>query len=96
MFFNISFENSEETASCQRLLISQVLVFNCDEGIDFQAMGRIFVGLVRCGAWGCFDEFNRLQGCFADAGDGMVGGSLVDQTLVGSISAVSTPFVVYT
>ena len=38
----------------------QVLVFNCDEGIDFQAMGRIFIGLVRCGAWGCFDEINRL------------------------------------
>ena len=37
----------------------QVLVFNCDEGIDFQAMGRIFIGLVR-NAWGCFDEFNRL------------------------------------
>jgi dynein heavy chain 2 len=38
----------------------QVLVFNCDEGIDSKSMGRIFVGLVKCGAWGCFDEFNRL------------------------------------
>jgi dynein heavy chain 2 len=39
----------------------QVLVFNCDEGIDVKSMGRIFIGLVKCGAWGCFDEFNRLD-----------------------------------
>lgn len=38
-----------------------VLVFCCDENFDFKAMGRIFVGICMCGAWGCFDEFNRLQ-----------------------------------
>lgn len=38
-----------------------MLVFNCDEEFDFKSMGRIFVGLVKCGAWGCFDEFNRLD-----------------------------------
>ncbi|ETO29682.1 dynein, cytoplasmic 2, heavy chain 1 isoform 2 [Reticulomyxa filosa] len=43
------------------LLGRQVLVFNCDESIDCECMSRIFTGLVQCGAWGCFDEFNRLK-----------------------------------
>jgi dynein heavy chain 1 len=38
-----------------------VLVFCCDEAFDFQAMGRIFSGVCQVGAWGCFDEFNRLD-----------------------------------
>ncbi|XP_028896482.2 cytoplasmic dynein 2 heavy chain 1 [Zeugodacus cucurbitae] len=38
-----------------------VLVFNCDENVDTESMSLILTGLARCGAWGCFDEFNRLH-----------------------------------
>jgi dynein heavy chain 1, cytosolic len=37
------------------------LVFNCDETFDLHAVGRILLGLCQTGAWGCFDEFNRLE-----------------------------------
>ena len=52
---------TESVKALGNCLGRQVLVFNCDEGIDFKSMGRIFTGLVKCGAWGCFDEFNRLK-----------------------------------
>ncbi len=52
---------TESVKALGGLLGRQVLVFNCDEGIDVKSMGRIFIGLVKCGAWGCFDEFNRLE-----------------------------------
>jgi len=51
-------ESVKALASC---LGRQVLVFNCDEALESTSMVRIFVGLVKCGAWGCFDEFNRLK-----------------------------------
>ncbi|CAG4940523.1 unnamed protein product [Colias eurytheme] len=38
-----------------------VLIFNCDEALDGECMGRLLTGLALSGAWGCFDEFNRLS-----------------------------------
>lgn len=38
-----------------------VLVFNCDESFNFQAISRILAGICQAGVWACFDEFNRLD-----------------------------------
>ncbi|ODV98401.1 hypothetical protein PACTADRAFT_20118, partial [Pachysolen tannophilus NRRL Y-2460] len=38
-----------------------VYIFNFDESFQFSSISRILLGICQVGAWGCFDEFNRLD-----------------------------------
>ncbi|XP_029676723.1 dynein heavy chain 7, axonemal-like [Formica exsecta] len=52
---------TETIRSLTRALAKLFYIVNCNNSISYDCTARIFKGVVSCGAWVCFENFDRLK-----------------------------------